>query len=119
MQRVALAVLACLPLHAAWFRGNTHAHTNLSDGQDRTPVTGSNQHRAWMQPVMIAQAQQAPQTRPIPTVASPPPPTTPLSAARRPTAPDGPARAWAGTIKLRTWDEGPADPNPQYPVFNV
>src|SRR5437660_546366 len=28
-----LAVM-CAPLDAAWFRGNTHAHTNLSDGQN-------------------------------------------------------------------------------------
>src|SRR5215471_18983570 len=32
--RVSFAFLTCLPLHADWFRGNTHTHTNLSDGQD-------------------------------------------------------------------------------------
>src|SRR5258707_7576274 len=32
-------------------------------------------------------------------------------------AADGPARAWESSIKLRTWDEGPADPSPQFAVL--
>ena len=30
-----------------------------------------------------------------------------------------PARAWEASIKLRTWDEGAADPVPQFPFLNV
>jgi hypothetical protein len=53
------------------------------------------------------------------TVASPPPPTTPLTALPRPKVAEGPVRASEGSIKLRTWDEGQADPIPQFPALNA
>jgi Flp pilus assembly protein TadD len=89
------------------------------EGYVRARVTDSNQHRAWMQPVIIAKAEPKPEPRTIPTVAAPPPPTTPLTALPRPKAPEGPARAWTATVKLRTWDEGAADPVPQFPALNA
>jgi tetratricopeptide (TPR) repeat protein len=33
--------------------------------------------------------------------------------------PAAPARAWESSTKLRTWDEGPADPTPQFPFLNA
>jgi tetratricopeptide (TPR) repeat protein len=72
-----------------------------------------------MQPVMAAKAEPKPEPKPVQTNAAPPPPTTTLTALPRPQAPEGPARAWAGSIKLNTWDEGPADAAPQFQALNA
>jgi tetratricopeptide (TPR) repeat protein len=91
-----------------------------SEGYVRARVTDSSNHRAWMQPVMsTAPVVKSESTPPVAIVAAPPPPATPLTALPRPRVAEGAARVWEGSIRLRTWDEGPADPIPQFQALNT
>jgi Flp pilus assembly protein TadD/histidinol phosphatase-like PHP family hydrolase len=91
-----------------------------SEGYVRARVTDSSNHRAWMQPVMPGHAELKTETPPaaiaVAQVQSPAAPPIPPS---RASTPQGPARVWEGNLRLTTWDEGSADPNPQFQVLNV
>jgi tetratricopeptide (TPR) repeat protein len=92
-------------------------HIGGNEGYVRARVTDSSNQRAWMQPVMPVVPEI--KTEPPPPVAAETAAAEPLTALSRPQASEGPARAWEGAITLRTWDEGPADPTPQFQALNT
>jgi hypothetical protein len=97
--------------HPSFFWTLTADDLAASKGAKLVKIFNANQ------PMLYAAAAQP---EPTPQVQQPrPAPVTTAPAPAPPVVPQGPVRAWPSSINLRTWDEGQADPVPQFPALSA